>query len=71
MELSELVEELRTEIERENKAILRSETVQLLLPETHFETEEQFTDRICGELNCYRQKNDDGNWEFAPARVYF
>lgn len=71
MEIDELAEELQREIDAEGKATLRSNTVQLLLPNTRFENEEQFTDRLCGKLSCYRRKNEDGNWEFASARTYF
>jgi len=68
--MDELAEDLRREIENNGRTVLKSETVQLLLEDSHLSTEEQFTERLCGRLNCYRDKNEDGDWEFARIRAY-
>lgn len=71
MTRTELVEDLKCEVNKKGKAVLKSESVQLFIEDSRFETEEQFTERICGELGCYRNKNEDGDWEFARARFHF
>ena len=72
MTQEELIDDLKSEIRWEGKATLKSETVQLLLEDADFvETEEQYTEKICGEIGCYRNQNEEGDLEFARSRIHF